>query len=81
MSPRSPEEAEDWERHGYADMKPRTELHLKLLAAWCNVPVEKLPMHPTFRTYPNSHAEAAWARVAEAALAHFRAMEDHDERS
>lgn len=65
--PKSPEEAEDWARHGYLDMKPRTPLDLVLIAAWCNVTVEQLPNHPAYRRYPNSHAEAAWKRVADAA--------------
>jgi hypothetical protein len=63
----NPEEAADWERHGYANMKPRDDLGLRMIAAWNNTTVEAMPNHPTFRSYPNSSAEAAWLRVAEAA--------------
>lgn len=34
---------------------------------------QQLPNHPTYRRYPNSQAQAAWKRVAAAALARARA--------
>lgn len=66
--PKDEQEAADWERHGYLDMKPMTTLDMIALSAWVNVPIEKLPGHPTFRRYPNSSAEKGWARVADAIL-------------
>jgi hypothetical protein len=72
LVPKNAEEAADWERHGYADMKPRGELALRMIAAWNNTTVELMLQHPTSRTFPNSSSEAGWERVALAALEYYR---------
>jgi hypothetical protein len=72
MQPKHAEEAADWERHGYAKMKPRGDLALRMIAAWNNTTVDAMPQYPTFRTFPNSSAEAGWERVARAAMAYLQ---------
>lgn len=40
------------------------------LAAWCNVPLERLPASKPFAFHANSETMAAWSRVARAVAEH-----------
>ena len=49
----------------------RDPLALAMLAAWVNVPVDKLP--ETMRAHTCEHTMSAWKRVGEAAVAYLEA--------
>lgn len=56
----------------------RDELALAMLAAWVGVSRAALPDHPSFKFFPNSHAETAWGRVATAAREYLAAQQQED---
>ena len=53
--------------HNERDAGERDPLALAMLAAWVNVPIDKLP--ETMRAMSDPHTMAAWKRVGEAAVA------------